>query len=157
MSQDGEKEEGRESEELEEEEKEPLPDAETSGSRPSACTSPVPKMMEQGGRRESWLWGLLSFPLLSGRLGERRKTLQEPLCCRLERNSSSDSGMCPECEIIFCRKCEKLHYSPVFIEHGLLGHSPRNLPGDLSPAPNTDSMDLVQAPEETEEKEIKDQ
>ncbi|XP_033028462.1 uncharacterized protein C17orf50-like [Lacerta agilis] len=85
----------------------------------------------------------------------RNKPLQEPVCSQLERNRSSGK-MCPECEILFCKKCETLHYSRAFIEHGLLGHSTENLPEALSPALSAGSIELAVAPEESEE-EIKRQ
>nr|XP_028564552.1 uncharacterized protein C17orf50 homolog [Podarcis muralis] len=112
---------------------------------------------EQLPKQENWLWSWFSFPLLSGLtwLADRNKPLQEPVCSQLERNRSSGK-MCPECEILFCKKCETLHYSRAFIEHGLLGHSTENLPEALSPALSTDSIDLAVAPEESEE-EIKRQ
>ncbi|KAJ7309008.1 hypothetical protein JRQ81_008293 [Phrynocephalus forsythii] len=157
MSQRGEKEEEQKPEKQprqELEEDETWDDAEPPGARSSARPSLTPSMAPSV-RRESWLWSLLPLPLLSGLswLGDRSKPFQEPLCCELDLGSTSTSGMCPECEITFCKKCEKLHYSRVFIEHGLFGHSPRNPPEGLSPTPSTDGMDLVPAPKETEDKE----
>uniref|UniRef100_A0A8D0DKK9 DUF4637 domain-containing protein n=1 Tax=Salvator merianae TaxID=96440 RepID=A0A8D0DKK9_SALMN len=90
---------------------------------------------EQAPKQESWLWNWFSFPFLSGLnwLGERSRTLPEPVCCQLEGKRASNK-MCPECEIVFCKKCETLHYSRAFIEHGLLGHCTESLPEILSPA-----------------------
>lgn len=34
---------------------------------------------------------------------------------------------------MFCKKCEKLHYSRAFIEHGLLGHNTETVLGIPSP------------------------
>ncbi|KAM6466508.1 uncharacterized protein C17orf50 homolog [Liasis olivaceus] len=99
---------------------------------------PQTSSTEQTPKPESWLWGWFPFPLLSGLtwLGDRNKSLQEPVCCQLQRKRTS-SNMCPACEIMFCKKCETLHYSRVFIEHGLLGHSTEILPEAMSPTVST--------------------
>ncbi|KAM3851094.1 uncharacterized protein C17orf50 homolog [Vipera latastei] len=104
----------------------------------SLLDGPQTSTMEQALKPESWLWGWFPFPLLSGLtwLGDRNKSLQEPVCCQVQRKRTS-SNMCPACEIMFCKKCETLHYSRVFIEHGLLGHSTESLPEAPSPTMST--------------------
>ncbi|XP_070598369.1 uncharacterized protein C17orf50 homolog [Erythrolamprus reginae] len=122
----------------------------------SLLDGPQTSTAEQTLKTESWLWGWFPFPFLSGLtwLGDRNKSLQEPVCCQVQREKTS-SNMCPACEILFCKKCETLHYSRVFIEHGLLGHSTEILPEALSPTMSTGSIDLVGAPVEAENRETK--
>ncbi|XP_061461486.1 uncharacterized protein C17orf50 homolog [Rhineura floridana] len=142
MSQSRQEEEESDSEEKHEQkpeanEKEADANVEESGSGPSV--GPQTSIAEQTQKQENWLWSWFPFPLLSGLtwLGDRYRPLQEPVCCQLETRRSF-SKMCPECEIMFCKKCETLHYSQAFIEHGLLGHSTESLPKTLSPALRAD-------------------
>ncbi|XP_053131235.1 uncharacterized protein C17orf50 homolog [Hemicordylus capensis] len=119
----------------------------------SSLLFPQTSSVEQK-QQENWLWGWLPLPLLSGLtwLGDRNRATQEPVCCCLERRQTSGK-MCPECEIVFCKKCEKLHYSRAFIEHGLLGHNTENLMGMVSPVLSSGSIDPLAIAEETEDEE----
>ncbi|XP_077168223.1 uncharacterized protein C17orf50 homolog isoform X2 [Paroedura picta] len=111
--------------------------------------------VEQAEKQDSWFWNWLSLSVLSGLtwLGDRNQVPQEAVCCRSERRPSG--RMCPDCEIMFCKKCEKLHYSRAFIEHGLLGHhSPETLPRIVSPALSTGSVE-VGAVADHEDDEVK--
>uniref|UniRef100_K7G5G4 DUF4637 domain-containing protein n=1 Tax=Pelodiscus sinensis TaxID=13735 RepID=K7G5G4_PELSI len=89
---------------------------------------------EQNKTEETWLWDWLSpFSLFLG-----LNTQADRATCRSEPKNLPvlfisrfpprkarkrlPGNMCPECEILFCRKCEVLHYNQGFIEHCILGH-----------------------------------
>ncbi|XP_060115622.1 uncharacterized protein C17orf50 homolog [Heteronotia binoei] len=109
----------------------------------SGCIFPTTST-EQAEKQDSWFWNWLSLSVLSGLtwLGDRNQVPQEAVCCCSERKPSGK--MCPDCEIMFCKKCEKLHYSRAFIEHGLLGHHSADTPPRISsPARSTGSVEVA--------------
>uniref|UniRef100_A0A8C8S1Q3 Chromosome 17 open reading frame 50 n=1 Tax=Pelusios castaneus TaxID=367368 RepID=A0A8C8S1Q3_9SAUR len=92
----------------------------------SPQTSSAEQVQELAKTEENWFWGWFSpFSLFSGltmpadRYG--KESQQEPVCCLLEKKRPS-GNTCPECEILFCRQCDMLHYNPGFIEHCILDH-----------------------------------
>uniref|UniRef100_A0A8C3PG66 Chromosome 17 open reading frame 50 n=1 Tax=Chrysemys picta bellii TaxID=8478 RepID=A0A8C3PG66_CHRPI len=90
----------------------------------SPQTSSTEQVQELNKAEENWFWGWLSpFSLFSGlpTLADRKRSQQEPICCLLDKKRPP-GNTCSECEILFCRKCEGLHYNPGFIEHCILGH-----------------------------------
>nr|XP_025035631.1 uncharacterized protein C17orf50 homolog [Pelodiscus sinensis] len=102
---------------------------------------------EQNKTEETWLWDWLS-----------------PFSLFLGLNTQADrkrlpGNMCPECEILFCRKCEVLHYNQGFIEHCILGHGQEEPEGRgsglTSPIRSTDSINLTVASGGAEDEEIK--
>ncbi|KAH1178870.1 hypothetical protein KIL84_000201 [Mauremys mutica] len=111
----------------------------------SPQTSSTEQVQELNKAEENWLWGWLPpFSLFSGltTLADRRP-----------------GNTCSECEILFCRKCEGLHYNPGFIEHCILGHGKEEPEGRgsglISPILSADSINLAVAPGGTEDEEIK--
>uniref|UniRef100_A0A8C3S692 Chromosome 17 open reading frame 50 n=1 Tax=Chelydra serpentina TaxID=8475 RepID=A0A8C3S692_CHESE len=91
----------------------------------SPQTSSTEEVQELNKAEENWFWGWLSpFSLFSGLTtpADRKRSQQEPSCCLLDKKRPP-GNMCAECEILFCRKCEALHYNPGFIEHCILGHA----------------------------------
>ncbi|XP_074870230.1 uncharacterized protein C17orf50 homolog [Carettochelys insculpta] len=105
---------------------------------------------EKNKAEENWFWDWLSpFSLFSG---------FNTVCCLLDKKRLSGC-MCPECKILYCRKCEVLHYNPAFIEHCILGHDqgdPEPRPSGLtSPVVSADSINLAAAPTGTDDDEIK--
>ncbi|XP_074045009.1 uncharacterized protein C17orf50 homolog isoform X2 [Macrotis lagotis] len=72
---------------------------------------------------ESGFWNWLSpLTFLSSlALPMDRKRIQPGEVCLLEKLRSNEMP-CSRCEILFCRKCETLHYDPNYIEHCILDH-----------------------------------
>ncbi|XP_053864206.1 uncharacterized protein C17orf50 homolog [Malaclemys terrapin pileata] len=111
----------------------------------SPQTSSTEQVQELNKTEENWFWGWLSpFSLFSGlpTLADRKRP---------------PGNTCSECEILFCRKCEGLHYNPGFIEHCILGHGREEPEGSglISPILSADSINLAVAPGGTEDEEIK--
>ncbi|XP_044850263.1 uncharacterized protein C17orf50 homolog [Mauremys mutica] len=127
----------------------------------SPQTSSTEQVQELNKAEENWLWGWLPpFSLFSGltTLADRKRSQQEPICCLLDKKRRP-GNTCSECEILFCRKCEGLHYNPGFIEHCILGHGKEEPEGRgsglISPILSADSINLAVAPGGTEDEEIK--
>ncbi|XP_039364416.1 uncharacterized protein C17orf50 homolog [Mauremys reevesii] len=127
----------------------------------SPQTSSTEQVQELNKAEENWLWSWLPpLSLFSGltTLADRKRSQQEPICCLLDKKRPP-GNTCSECEILFCRKCEGLHYNPDFIEHCILGHGKEEPEGRgsglISPILSADSINLAVAPGETEDEEIK--
>ncbi|XP_067394259.1 uncharacterized protein C17orf50 homolog [Emydura macquarii macquarii] len=117
-----------EAEELEAVEEDPEKENIVSYSSLSPQTSSTEQVQELTKAEENWFWGWLSpFSLFSGltTLADRKRSQLEPVCCLLAKKRPP-GNTCSECEILFCRKCEVLHYNPDFIEHCILGHGKEN-------------------------------
>uniref|UniRef100_A0A452IRM4 DUF4637 domain-containing protein n=1 Tax=Gopherus agassizii TaxID=38772 RepID=A0A452IRM4_9SAUR len=127
----------------------------------SPQTSSTEQVQELNNAEQNWFWGWISpFSLFSGltTLADRKSSPQEPICCLLDKKRPP-GNTCSECEILFCRKCEGLHYNPGFIEHCILGHGKEEPVGRgsglISPILSADSINLAVAPGGTEDEEIK--
>ncbi|XP_032645548.1 uncharacterized protein C17orf50 homolog [Chelonoidis abingdonii] len=113
----------------------------------SPQTSSTEEVQELNNAEQNWFWGWLSpFSLFSG-------------LTTLADRKMPPGNTCSECEILFCRKCEGLHYNPGFIEHCILGHGKEEPAGRgsglISPILSADSINLAVVPGGTEDEEIK--
>ncbi|CAM5104879.1 unnamed protein product, partial [Natator depressus] len=126
----------------------------------SPQTSNTEQVQELNKAEENWFWSWLSpFSIFSGltTVADRKRSPQEPICCRLDKKRPP-GNTCSECEILFCRKCEVLHYNPRFIEHCILGHGKEEPEGRrlgfISPILSADSINLAVALGGTEDEEM---
>ncbi|XP_074831055.1 uncharacterized protein C17orf50 homolog [Natator depressus] len=112
----------------------------------SPQTSNTEQVQELNKAEENWFWSWLSpFSIFSG-LTTVADRYRPP------------GNTCSECEILFCRKCEVLHYNPRFIEHCILGHGKEEPEGRrlgfISPILSADSINLAVALGGTEDEEM---
>ncbi|XP_043355553.1 uncharacterized protein C17orf50 homolog [Dermochelys coriacea] len=126
----------------------------------SPQTSSTEQVQELNKAEENWFWGWLSPFSIFSRLtkeADRKTSQQEPICCLLDKKRPP-GNTCSECEILFCRKCEALHYNPSFIEHCILGHGKEEPEGRrsglISPILSADSINLAVTPGGTEDEEM---